>query len=187
MYLNPSKIHLNKIFALTLTRQIISFVIFIPLIILRNDLDDIVTFLCCFVKILILFANCGLLIKKNKSKCHLLGLWIISCVMDSCFSMQMLISIIFHSEDFHEDNSILLYNFYLMVYIIFDTIMNMFLVLLIVIAIKNAIQDDYLENELPKTAMLPLHNRKNISKTAKVINYWQYEILGLKDMETGRS
>ena len=65
--------------------------------------------------------------------------------------------------------------------------MSMFIVLLILMADKNAIQDDYIENDGSRLIMLHLHNRKNISKPTKVSNDWKYEIPGLKGIETGRS
>ena len=127
-----------KLIILTIVRQIFSLIIVFSLLVLRNDVNDIITDFCGLIKIMIFIWNCINLIKRfvtNLDKNSSFGTWIISCIVDACFSLQMLISVVFHFQDFIE-NLIMELNINLILYLLFDTIINLILLLLIVLSLK---------------------------------------------------
>ena len=90
------------------------------------------------LKIFIFVMNCVYLIRhiiKNSTYELSCGTWIATCIVDACFSLQILISVLFHLQDFNE-NSILVFNMYLMLYLSFDTMLNLIVLLLTVKSIN---------------------------------------------------
>ena len=127
-----------KLIILTIVRQFFSLIIVFSLLVLRNDVNDIIPDFCGLIKIVIFIWNCINLIKRfvtNLDKSLSFGTWIVSCIVDACFSLQMLISVVFHFQDFIE-NSIMELNINLILYLLFDTIINLIHLLLIVLSIK---------------------------------------------------
>ena len=132
--------YLDKFLIVTLIRESVSLSIIISLILLRKDSDDIVTFVCYFVKLLILSANFFFLLQRTKKSQP--RRWLLSCVLDACFSMQMLISVIFHSYDVskiqvsHASKGFG-DTYYLVIFIIVDTILNLNIILLFGLGAKD--------------------------------------------------
>ena len=140
--MQPTKknIYLNKFLVVTLIRESVSLSIIVLLILLKNNTDDIVTFFCGFVKFLILSANFYFLLQRTKKSQP--RRWLLSCVLDACFSMQMLISVIFHSYDvskIQESHVVSGFGetYYLMISIIVDTILNLNTILLFGLGVKD--------------------------------------------------
>ena len=122
----------TKIYFLTIIRQVFSIIIVCSLLILRNQADDVVTSLCVLIKILLLLWNCGYAnkhVNQHSEEIIVFGRWIISCIVDGCFSIQILISISFHFQDSIE-NSTRSLDIYLMIYLLFDTMVNLIFILL---------------------------------------------------------
>ena len=121
-----------RVYILTIIRQVFSIIIVGSLLILRNNADDVVTSLCVLIKILLLLWNCGYAYKhvnQHSEEIIVFGRWIISCIVDGCFSIQILISILFHFQDSIE-NSTRSLDIYLMIYLLFDTMVNLIFILL---------------------------------------------------------
>ena len=140
MQSTKKNIYLDKFLVVTIIRELVSLSIIILLILLRDNSDDIITFVCGFVKFLILSANFYFLLQKTKNNQP--RRWLLSCVLDACFSMQMLISVIFHSYDVSEiQKSHAVSGFgetyYLMISIIVDTILNLNTILLFGLGAKD--------------------------------------------------
>ena len=140
MQSTKKNIYLNKFLVVTLLREIVSLSIIIVLILLRKDSDDIVTFVCGFVRLLILSTNFYFLLQKTKNNQP--RRWLLSCVLDACFSMQMLISVIFHSYDVskvQESHAVSGFGetYYLMISILVDTILNLNTILLFGLGAKD--------------------------------------------------
>ena len=70
-------------------------------------------------------------VNKHSEEIIDFGRWIISCIVDACFSIQILISILFHFQDSIE-NSTRLLEIYLMLYLLSDTMVNLIFLLLMV-------------------------------------------------------
>ena len=140
MQSTKKNIYLNKFLVVTLIRESVSLSIIVLLILLKNNTDDIVTFFCGFVKFLILSANFYFLVQrttKNQPR-----RWLICCILDACFSMQMLISVIFHSYDvskIRESYAVSDFGktYYLMISIIVDTLLNLNTILLFGLGAKD--------------------------------------------------
>ena len=140
MQSTKKNVYLNKFIVVTLIRELVSLSIIILLILLRNNSDDIVTFVCGFVKLLILSTNIVFLLQRTKKSQP--RRWLLSCVLDACFSMQMLISVIFHSYDaskIQESHAVSGFGetYYLMISIIVDTILNLNIILLFGLGAKD--------------------------------------------------
>ena len=140
MQSTKKNIYLYKFLVATIIRELVSLSIIILLISLRNDSDDIVTFVCGFVKFLILSANFYFLLQKTKGNQP--RRWLLCCILDACFSMQMLISVIFHSYDVSKIQeshveSVFGEAFYLRISIIIDTIVNLNTILLFGLGVKD--------------------------------------------------
>ena len=140
MQSTKKNVYLNKFLVVTIIRELVSFSITILLISLRNNSDDIVTFVCGFVKFLILSANFYFLLQRTKKSQP--RRWLLSCVLDACFSMQMLISVIFHSYDvskIQESHVVSGFGetYYLMISIIVDTLLNLNTILLFGLGAKD--------------------------------------------------
>ena len=122
----------TRIYFLTIIRQVLNIIIVGSLLILRNQADDVVTSLCVLIKIFLLLWNCVYAFKhvnKHSEEIIDFGRWMISCIVDGCFSIQILISILFHFQDSIESSTRLL-DIYLMLYLLFDTMVNLIFLLL---------------------------------------------------------
>ena len=140
MQSTKKNIYLDKFLVVTIIRELVSLSIIISLILLRNNSDDIVTFVCGFVKFLILSVNFYFLLQRTKKSQP--RRWLLSCVLDACFSMQMLISVIFHSYDvskIQESHVVSGFGetYYLMISIVVDTILNLNTILLFGLGVKD--------------------------------------------------
>ena len=135
---------MKKIFILTIIREFLCLIIVFSLLILRNDSNDMVTVLCGLIKLFILLWNGAYIIKyikKNSAETSSIGLWMVCCVVDACFSLQILISVLFHFQNSIE-KSIILLNIYVMVYVSFDTMISLLLLLVIVIDLKRILNEN---------------------------------------------
>ena len=140
-------IKMFKIYFVTIVRQFFSLIMMVSLLVLRNNKNDDVTNFCGLVKLFIFILNCVYLIRHiiNDSimkPCN--GIWIASCIVDSCFSIQMLISVLFHFQDF-DGNSIIVLNIYLMLYLLLDTMFNLIVILLTVMSVNFVMNDGALK------------------------------------------
>ena len=61
-------IYLNRCLTVTLAREVMSILTIIAIIMLKKDSGDIVTFICCSVKVLILSANGYVLIERYENE-----------------------------------------------------------------------------------------------------------------------
>ena len=122
--------YLHRCLMVTLVREIVSILTIITLMILKKDPGDIVTFICCSVKVFILSANGYYLIKKYKTEKRQPRMWLLCCVLDASFSMQMLISVLFYSCDVPRSQVPQVspsfgFTYYLMIFIIADVLLNL--------------------------------------------------------------
>ena len=114
----------------TLVREIVGILTIITLIVQKKDSDDIVTFICCSVKVLILSANGYVLLKRYENEKRQPKVWLLCCVLDATFSMQMLISVLFYSCDVPRSQLTQVspsfgLTYYLMIFIIADILLNL--------------------------------------------------------------
>ena len=123
-------IYLNRCLVVTLVREVVSILTIITLIVLKKDSGDILTFICCSVKVLILSANGYFLIKRYETKKNQPKVWLLCCVLDASFSMQMLISVLFYSCDVPRSQVAQAapsfgFLYYLIIFIIADVLLNL--------------------------------------------------------------
>ena len=138
MTVQTDSLKMMKIYFVTIVRQIFCLTMVISLLVLRNNENDNVANFCGLIKVFILVVNCVYLIRhiiKNSAYELSCGTWMFTCIVDACFSLQILISVLFHFQDFIE-NSIIVFNIYLMLYLSFDTMLNLIVLLLTVMSVK---------------------------------------------------
>ena len=130
MQSTKQNIYLNRCLTVTLAREVMSIFTIITIIVLKKDSGDIVIFICCSVKVLILSANGYVLIKRYENEKRRTRMWLLCCVLDASFSMQMLISVLFYSCDVPRSQVAEVapsfgFTYYLMIFIIADVLLNL--------------------------------------------------------------
>ena len=142
MQSTKQNIYLKRCLLVTLIREVVSILTIIALVVLKKDSGDIVTFVCCSVKVLILSANGYFLIKRYETKKNQPKVWLLCCVLDASFSMQMLISVLFYSCDVPRSQVAQTapsfgFLYYLMIFIIADVLLNLNILFLFGLGVNN--------------------------------------------------
>ena len=142
MQSTKQNIYLNRCLTVTLAREVMSIVTIITIIVLKKDSGDIATFICCSVKVLILSANGYVLIKRYENEKRRTRMWLLCCVLDASFSMQMLISVLFYSCDVPRSQVTQAapsfgFLYYLMIFIIADVLLNLNILFLFGLGVNN--------------------------------------------------
>ena len=130
MQSTKENIYLHRCLMVTLVRELVSILTIITLILLKKDSGDIVTFICCSVKVLILSANGYVLTKRYENEKRRTRMWLLCCVLDASFSMQILISVLFYSCDVPRSQVAQVapsfgFTYYLIIFIIADVLLNL--------------------------------------------------------------
>lgn len=174
MSVQTENLKMLKIYFVTIVRQIFCLIMVISLLVLRNNENDNVANFCGSIKIFILIMNCVYLIRhiiKNSTYELSCGTWIATCIVDACFSLQILISVLFHFQDFIE-SSIIVFDIYLMLYLSFDTMINLVVLLLTVMSAKPySIRNDETLKLVSNNDSSKVNNRN--SKTKSIRNLHQ--------------
>ena len=170
MSVQTENLKMLKIYFVTIVRQMFCLTMMISLLVLRNNENDNVANLCGLIKIFVFVMNCVHLIRhiiENSTYELSCGTWIATCIVDACFSLQILISVLFHLQDFNE-NSILVFNIYLMLYLSFETMLNLIVLLLTVMSVKPySIGNDETLKLVRNDNSLTVNNRNSETKSIR--------------------
>ena len=180
----------NNIFIVSLVRELISTLVFVLLIVLKNDVQDTIMFIIGCLKFLIIFINCGLVIQKQEQPKHnLLCAWIICGFINTFLVSEMIILMLVNTAHSLQANFTISFalwlNFLFMAYLIIDSVAYLLFILFVVLALNHGIQEIYTSIKEPGLYTLSNYLSRHRDGGSKNFVEDGYELQDLKHIRTG--